>query len=82
MSPEERDFIKAKAAARSLSVAAYLLQRAHEDACGSGDRSVSAFGPSPSATVGGDNSTTAEGPRRFDEVPHAKAGRAVTAAAG
>ncbi|WP_020393432.1 plasmid mobilization protein [Kribbella catacumbae] len=81
MSPEDRDFIKEKAQARGLSLAAYLLVRAEEDQIE--DRSVSAFGQSPSATVGEDNSTgTAEGPRRFGEAPHAKADLAAATAVG
>lgn len=77
MSRSRREFVKELAHRRGMSVADYLLTLAENDA-----RSVSLFGSGDAATLSGDNSTKAEGPRRVDEVPHAKAGHAVTAAAG
>lgn len=77
MSTDERELVKAQAAARGLSVAAYVLTLVENDA-----RSVSLCAHPETASVPGNNSTKAEGPRRLDEVPHAKAGRAVAAAAG
>jgi hypothetical protein len=77
MSEPDRQFVKDMAHARGLSVAEYVLTLARNDS-----RSVSLFGRPGAATVSEDNSTTAEGPRRVDEVPHAKADLAVTAAVG